>query len=152
MPGSLAPGDLERISDYLGMTPDQNEHPGKLSPEFMRNFVASEGPLAKRDGEIKRIPTIVPAQKPDGRCVFLSSDDRCTISPVSPFGCSQFNACDGPEKSFAATGRSHALLNAIMSNVNYLIWWGWLNAKGMTAKPLSERRADFEAEIQRIGK
>jgi Fe-S-cluster containining protein len=150
MPGSLAPGDLKRISDYLGMTPDQEQFPDTLDPEFMKNFVASEGSLVKRNGEYIRIPSIVPAQKPDGRCVFLSSKDMCTISPVSPFGCSQFNACEGPERVMASTSRVHAMLNAIMADVGYLIWWGWLKAKGMVAKPLKDRRVAYEKAIEKL--
>jgi Fe-S-cluster containining protein len=150
MPGSLAPGDLQRISDYLGVTPDQEKYPGKLLPEFMNNFVASEGPLVKRDGEYKRIPTIVPAQKDNGRCVFLSSKDECTISPVAPFGCSQFNTCDGEEHAICSTTKFNALLNSIMSDVGYLIWWAWLKAQGKVAAPMKDRREAFQNEIRKL--
>jgi Fe-S-cluster containining protein len=28
----------------------------------------------------------------NGRCIFLTDDDRCSIHSVSPFGCSHFSA------------------------------------------------------------
>lgn len=47
---------------------------------------------------IDRIPTIAPRSTDDGRCVFLTADERCSVHPVAPFGCSFFDAhMPGPE-------------------------------------------------------
>ena len=146
LPGNLAPGDLERISDYLEVTAAG----GELTPAFLANFQASEGELVKRDGELMRIPTIVPAQRANGRCVFLSKKDECTISPVAPFACSQFNVCDGPKKRHEQTKRSHAVLNAIMASVAYIQWYSWLMVNRPMAKPLVERKAAFEKELDKL--
>jgi len=81
-PGPLAPGDLERIAEFLGETPEQaKEH-----------FMASAGCVARlRDGRVVRIGSITPKRKADGSCVFLDKDKRCMIHPVAPFGCAYFD-------------------------------------------------------------
>lgn len=153
MPGSLAPGDLERISTYLGDEPPISPDPqdgAMFKPAFMRNFRASEGALVKRNGELMRIPTIVPAQREDGRCIFLSSKDECTISEVAPFGCAQFNVCDGPETEHEANKKSQSMLNAIMASVPYTLWWAWLKKNFPMVKPLKERRLDLEIELSKL--
>jgi Fe-S-cluster containining protein len=80
-PGSLIPGDYERIKQHLGAT-----------EETMRTlFWASPGALAKTWlGKLIRIGTITPQYK-KGRCVFLDENDRCRIHAVAPFGCSHFD-------------------------------------------------------------
>jgi len=77
-PGPLIPGDFERIASFLGESTEQAK----------RHFIASRGALiGMRGGGVVRVPTITPARKADGSCVFLGPDDRCKIHPVSPFGC-----------------------------------------------------------------
>ena len=83
MPGMLAPGDLEDISLHVGMVDDVK----KTKKWIVSHFAASEGALVSKNAKVGRIPTIVPAQRPDGTCVFLNADDRCDIHSVSPFGC-----------------------------------------------------------------
>ncbi len=146
MPGDLAPGDLERIAAYLG----QGDEQGRLKPSFLSNFQASEGPLVKRDGQLMRIPTIVPAQKPDGRCVFLSDKDECTIHPVAPFGCVQFNVCDGQEKKYQADAKVHSLHNAIMANLDYVSWLSWLKTFRPLAKSVEDRRMALEQSLKKL--
>lgn len=77
-PGPLAPGDLERIATFLGWP----------VPEALRFFWASPGAVVKntQTHSLRLIGTITP-QRVNDRCVFLDSDDRCTIHAVSPFGC-----------------------------------------------------------------
>jgi len=77
-PGSLAPGDLERIAAYLAQ-------PLRI---VALKFWASPGALVanSRTGQTFRIGTITP-KRVRGRCVFLDDVGRCTIHAVAPFGC-----------------------------------------------------------------
>ncbi len=76
----LAVGDLQRITKRLG-----TDAAGK--------FVPSRGALARtRTGALVRIPTITPARKPDGSCVFLTAEGRCSIHDIAPAGCAYFDS------------------------------------------------------------
>ena len=81
-PGSLAPGDIERIAAYL-------HQPMRT---VLAKFWSSPGALATNTarGQTWHIGTITPKLR-DGRCVFLDESDRCTIHPVAPFGCAYFD-------------------------------------------------------------
>lgn len=93
-PGSLAPGDFERIADFLGESREQ----AKI------HFWASPGALVAdtRTGRTYRIGTITPKRK-GGRCVFLDIRNRCRIHPVAPYGCAYFDthmsAAEGRRRS-----------------------------------------------------
>jgi Fe-S-cluster containining protein len=80
-PGPLAPGDLERIADYLGVSPAGAE----------KHFCASPGAIVGGGGRIFRVGSITPKSDATGRCVFLGPDDRCKIHPVAPAGCALFD-------------------------------------------------------------
>lgn len=78
----LVPGDEIRIARHLGYIDVM---------EFAReNLLASPGALVISNNEQLRIPTLVPQRGVDGACKFLK-DDRCTIHPVSPYGCAFFS-------------------------------------------------------------
>ena len=81
-PGSCAPGEVERIAEYLQLPVSAVLH----------KFWASPGALALNlaTGQTIRIGTITP-KLVRGRCVFLSAENRCTIHPVAPFGCRMFD-------------------------------------------------------------
>jgi Fe-S-cluster containining protein len=81
-PGSLAPGQLEAIAEYL-------QQPVRVAA---LSFWASPGALLAntQTGQTYRIGTITPRLKA-GRCVFLSADDRCTIHAIAPAGCALFD-------------------------------------------------------------
>lgn len=81
-PGPLAPGDFERIAEFLGETRE----------EAKRHFWASPGALIKDavTGRVTRVGSITP-QRRKGKCVFLDENDRCTIHPVAPTGCAYFD-------------------------------------------------------------
>jgi len=91
-PGPLGVGDLQRIARIV------DEPDGK--------FVASNGAVVEdRSGQRFRIRTITPARKPDGSCVFLDADERCTIHGDAPLGCAYFDthmsAAEGGRRSVA---------------------------------------------------
>lgn len=73
MPGYLVPEDLEH-----------------LPVEHLRS---SSGALVIKDGVPMQIPTIVPASRPDGSCVFYANG-KCTVHAHSPWGCRAFNVCE----------------------------------------------------------
>ena len=144
-PGFLGSGDIDRIVEMIGVADRQHF--------LQRHFCASEGALVARIGvygiEKFRIPTIVPKQHKDGRCVFLDRDGRCAIHPVAPIGCSH---CD-THTPRAAGGNDvvHVALVEIMADEAYQRDHAALLAAGSVARPLAERKAAYarlEAEIR----
>lgn len=141
MPGMLSPLDVDRISDYMRVPDDD------WTEWFRDHFVASEGAVVVRKGTLERIGTITPAQREDGSCVFLNDDGRCSIHPVAPFGCAQFDVCAGPEESDDHDAKSSACLQAIVQSPDYGLLWLELCDKGRLAPPLKERRQNLQAEL-----
>jgi Fe-S-cluster containining protein len=86
-PGALAAGDLERIARHLQISPAEAE----------KYFWASPGALVRdtSTGRVHRIGSVTPQMR-RGRCVFLDDNDRCSIHPVAPFGCSMFDTHMSP--------------------------------------------------------
>lgn len=78
-PGPLAPGDVERILEHLGVD-------ATAASAF---FWASPGAVVRDrlTGRTRMIGTITPRLEA-GRCVFLDDADRCRVHAVAPFGCS----------------------------------------------------------------
>lgn len=142
MPGSLAPGDMDTIAKFVGADPD--------NAEFIRqNFRASDGTVVIIEGKPKMVPTIVPAQQEDGRCVFLTDDDQCAIHPVAPFGCRNFEICgvDTEEDEY----KSRCQISCILQSHNYLWTWAYLHTTGHIAPPARKRRAALNAELEQLG-
>lgn len=136
MPGMLSPGDIDNIAEYLGKEPDE---------EFVsEHFAASEGALVRIQecGTLARIPTIVPKQKENGECVFLTEDGRCGVHPVSPFGCRCFNICgEAPSQIEEDTHKSQTVLACIAGNIDYNMLHQWLGTTGHVARPLHQRKS-----------
>jgi len=89
-PGSLIPGDMERIATYLNTTVDA----------IKTNFWSSDGALVmnRTTGVQFRVRTITPKLERHRGCVFLGADNRCTIHPVAPAGCSYFDTHMSPHE------------------------------------------------------
>lgn len=89
-PGYLIPSDLFRIADHL-VTAERIEKTQDVFT-FLR---ASKGAVLgdTKSGQLFRVGTITPRLE-NGRCVFLTEEDRCSIHAVSPFGCSHFSTHD----------------------------------------------------------
>ena len=85
MPGMLIPADLPRLI------------PAGVDPFAWAdaNLLASPGALVTRNGEVFRVPTLVPAVKADGSCIHLGEGGRCGVHQDAPFGCAFFSC--GPE-------------------------------------------------------
>lgn len=81
-PGPLAPGDIEPIAVYLGVT----------VRDVLGKFWASPGAVLRNSetGVITQVGTITPRLK-NGRCVFLDAADRCSIHFAAPFGCAYYD-------------------------------------------------------------
>lgn len=108
-PGFCAPGDMERIAAHIGAEP--------TDAFLQRHFHPVTGPQVTFGDEPIAVPAIRPALI-DGRCVFLTSDERCSIHAVRPFGCAACNACQGGNS--AAT---EAVLREIAEDIEYLDAW-----------------------------
>lgn len=59
--------------------------------ERCKQIISAAGALVRSRGRPFRIPTLVPARRPDGACTFLTADGRCAVHAVSPFGCAFFD-------------------------------------------------------------
>jgi Fe-S-cluster containining protein len=81
-PGPLMPGDFERIAAHLGETPEQARVHFWASPGALMANIAT--------GVQYRIGSITP-RRVNGRCVFLDTENRCSIHSVAPFGCAYFD-------------------------------------------------------------
>lgn len=146
MPGMLIPGDPERILAHAPLSQG-----AAISAQDLcrRLFAASEGAQVILQGQAMRIPTIVPAQQADGRCVFLDADDRCTIHAFAPYGCSHFDIHQSQREGDA---RSAAGLRAILNDRGgaYYALWHFLLRENCVAAPLRVRRSNLQALLNPI--
>lgn len=127
LPGFLAVSDLQRLFGFLGL--------GASLEEFAEKYLnASPGAKALTAKGVTSIPTLVPARKEDGSCIFLTENKLCGIHAVAPYGCRFFDdhmpAEDGDKRATAA-------LLDIMANVavggDYSRIWRHLNHCGLKA-------------------
>lgn len=146
MPGCLVPGDLERIQEFVG----------DPRPEFiLENFVVSDGAKVAKviSGTpcIISVPSIVPAQKADGSCVFLDENDRCKIHPVSPFGCSRLDThMSAVEGTRRVTWCVTEQIEAHKQQTTFSKWCQVLDGLNLKAAPLTQRRAAMNREFERV--
>lgn len=154
MPGALIAGDLERIAEYTSNSVD--------NPTWVMNhFCASDGAVVETqvtvDGEVRRlqfnVPSLTPVQRADGSCVFLGDDNRCTIHPVSPYGCAYH---DIHMLAAEALPRSrYAIEQHIRSHNSHDVYSQWcelLTSLHLVAPPLLERRQKMEVLINEYDK
>ena len=141
MPGMCAPGDIERIA--------ATRSPFMREAWIEEHFVASEGAkvgrLNDRGGiDVFQIPTITPAQRPNGECVFYENG-RCSIHAVSPIGCALVDVHQSKEEGDAVVHPALAEIAADgQADGPYRRLWQHLKALGRVARPLAERRAAFQ--------
>ncbi len=96
IPGYLIPADLDRITRHLGSE--------NLVEFALENLLASPGATVLDQGQMRQIPTLVPARRNDGACKFLDANNRCLIHRVSPFGCAFFDAHQSKTESDYRSG------------------------------------------------
>lgn len=132
MPGYLVPDDAEHIANYLQLS----------LHDILHMFAASPGAVVARmeNGQIVvgRIPTIVPAQQPNGHCIFLQADGLCSIHPVAPYGCA---VVDSHMSQQEGEKRSSRGLIAILRSEPYQDLWNTLYEAGqITVGPEAKRK------------
>lgn len=127
VPGYLIPADLDRIRGHLGgETPLQ-----AWADTFLR---ASLGAIVRQAGQLRRIPTLVPARRVSGACVFLTAGDRCQIHAAAPYGCAFFDAHQPHEESVRRSLRGlQSVADAWASDGMYARVWRALDAAGLRA-------------------
>jgi hypothetical protein len=135
MPGFLIPSDLARM-----IPPD-------LVPTIWAEsrLLASPGALVMKAGRVYRIRTLVPAIKPDGSCVHLDTNNRCTIHQIAPFGCAYFDC--GPERGNLSHFGLREVEKAWENNDLYALIWRHLDRQGHTqlsAEILRARMRKYE--------
>lgn len=133
LPGFLIPADLPR------MIPEGAD---PLSWAEL-NLLASPGTIVMKNGKLFRIPTLVPATKPDGSCIHYQKRS-CQIWEVSPFGCAFFG-CGAQDEDRL----SHEGVNAIYAaqcdpESLYRRIWSHLWDMGKQQDPVEEIRARKE--------
>lgn len=111
-PAHLIPGDIFAITDALMAD-------GRIqTKQEVFNFLqASKGAVVgeQATGKRYRIGTITP-KTVDGKCIFLTKDNRCSIHAVSPFGCAFF---DDHMSQLEGTARSMWGLRQIAQTPGY---------------------------------
>lgn len=134
MPGYLIPSDLER------MCPDT----GTVFKWAETNLLASPGALVLKGHETFRIPTLVPAVKPNGSCINLTSNNLCAIHSVAPFGCAFFD-CKEDRYELSHEGLKD-VLRAWQSDGLYAQIWKHLHSNNLvqlSANILRERMGRY---------
>lgn len=130
MPGVLAVEDIKLVEKY----PDK--------------FVASEGTVIMECDRRRVLKTIVPAQKPDGSCVFFVNGG-CEIHDESPFGCRMFSVCQ-PYTRQNRYDMKRMYLRVKWSEDRksyYYRWWTYLQKVGQIATSIEIRRRDYEHAV-----
>jgi len=150
MPGSLIPGDVEKILATLPVEVDRWAW-------FTEHFAASEGSVIQyidpEKGMVQeRVPTIVPRQNANGECYFLTETGRCAIHAVSPYGCAyhdtHMSEADGYARSHYAVMQQRD--RATPAGVHYAIYWAALKELGNVVASLLERRTAFQQAVEAI--
>ncbi len=147
MPGALVPSDLPRIMRHTGLDPES------FLDWCESHFDVSDGGVAMKlvDGEpvVFQVPSIVP-QLVDGRCVFLDSEDHCTIHAVSPAGCAY---CDPHQDRETTDGLLSDIIveqmTGLVFNPAWSILMSYLDDRGHNAPPIFERKAAYVAELEK---
>ena len=137
MPGFLIPADLDRL------VPLTAADPLKFAEQAL---LASPGALVMKDGELFRIPTLVPATNNDGSCIHLTADGQCAIHANAPFGCAFFDC--GLERPGLAQKALMAVHRDWHNGGVYSLIWRYLNAKGRTQLPPEVLRARITAALE----
>lgn len=134
IPGYLIWNDFAAIYQHM--------NPSVSFTEFIKlYFLASDGAIVMKEGNVFRIGTIVPRRNDKGFCVFFSNSERCLIHKVAPFGCRYF---DCKQTRMEADERTKFGLNLIREDVDYKHVWNVLKHHKLIAIPPEEARRKFK--------
>jgi len=127
VPGYLVPADLERLR--TGSAPGED-----LVTWAQHSLLASPGALVMQRGRLGRIPTLVPARGPEGACLFLTGDGRCSVHATAPFGCAYFDShMPGAEADRRSRRGLQAVLATWQTGDLYARLWLALHRAGLRA-------------------
>jgi len=140
IPGYLIPSDIERIAARLGYD--------DLIEFAINNLLASPGATVLDGGQVRQIPTLVPARRSDGACRFLDVLDGCQIHVDSPFGCAFFDVHQSREESDRQSSYGLAEIDrAWREGRFYAQLWLLLKMLGLTAPSPAAARAKMSAVL-----
>jgi hypothetical protein len=135
IPGYLLPSDLLWLSKV---------HQPKLdiSTWASQYLLASPGAIVARKGQLFRIPTLVPARRGDGACIFLTANNACAVHAVAPFGCAFFDAhMSGVQADCRSLAGLHTIARAWQAKDLYTtVWWTLYQAGRVAPAPEEARR------------
>lgn len=138
IPGYLIPADLGRIAARLGYE--------DLIEFAVNNLLASPGATVLDGGQVRQIPTLVPARRSDGACLFLNGQDGCSVHNSSPFGCAFFDVHQSREESGRRSSYGLAEIDrAWRDGKLYAQLWLLLRALGLNAPSPIVARAKMNA-------
>jgi Fe-S-cluster containining protein len=143
IPGYLIPADLERVAARLGY-----DDPIEFA---VNNLLASPGATVLDGGRVRQIPTLVPARREDGSCLFLDGQNRCTVHDVSPFGCAFFDVHQSKEESDRRSSYGLAQIDLAWRGGHlYAQLWLLLEMLGLMAPPPAAARARMNAALAKL--
>lgn len=148
MPGYLIPEDLHRM--WQGIEPEAESLADFAKAHLLASPGARVGVQNKVTGQLEvfSVPTLVPARKEDGSCIFLTPENKCAVHYAAPYGCRFF---DVHMSDRLANERSAAGLNTILEDNaargEYKQIWNTLNELKLIApSPDSSRAAMYASE------
>lgn len=140
MPGALIISDLER------MIP-KDADPLAWAEE---NLLASPGALVanSKTGQQTRVPTLVPATKENGHCIYLTDDEQCSIHTNSPFYCCMFSCFTSDKKAHNLSVQGiQQVANDFANQGLYSKIWLHLAALGKVSDSPDEKRKRYNEAI-----
>jgi len=109
----------------------------------------SPGALVLRRGQVGRIPTLVPARRLDGACIFLTKAGRCAIHAVAPFGCAFFDAhMPQAEADWRSKRGLQDILEAWSVSGPYAQVWVLLASAGLVAMAPEVARKRLQRDLE----
>lgn len=132
MSGVCSPKDIERWSIQYGAA---------FFTWALEHLAASPGAIVLKNGQMTRIPTIVPRREASGQCHWLDADNKCSIHAEAPYGCSVF---DCRQQRTEADRRSVVVHRAIFEDFEqaggYSLVWRLLRNAGKIVRGPEEVR------------
>jgi hypothetical protein len=134
VPGYLVPDDLLRMATHVGPETD-------LLRWAKDHLLASPGAIVARNGRAFRIPTLVPAHRADGACIFLTSKGMCSIHALAPFGCAFIDShMTAAQVDLRSVAGLRAVARAWQDGDLYPLIWHMLAQVGLVAMAPEEAR------------
>jgi len=122
----------------------QEEQGEDFAAWCLTHLAASPGALVLLRGQVTRIPTLVPRRLWQGKCHWLTPQQRCAIHAAAPFGCAAFD-CTMP-KAEADRRSQHVLFEIYADRLTggpYSRLWDRLHARGQVVRGPEEARRDL---------